>query len=1670
MILDFFSYAGIADMYVAVNNPNPPPSAGTNAFMLVAGSGANQLVLSGNDPRLQAANCIVNGPVCTVSIALQSATLGAPVYYRLTATPSAQAVNLTDGSPIVRTVAAGAYALFAYTPTAASNVTFSLTVYAGNASVAVSTLGFPIAPAPSTWGIASTLEGGVLTIVTSDPAYNPPASPPYPVFYLAVYAGNATAGAPATTFSIAAQTAAGGQYAAALADGVPQFASAQPHAMAYFLFNYTAAAALGLRGLDVYAAPEGGSAVQVYVNPVPFGSLPPAYPTPVCRLTDPVTQLCSVWGANAAYSSEGGQVPGFVSLVLPTGTLIPSAYLIAVLAVTPDAQSQQGFVPAPPALFTLSAASGAVLQLLQAGALLPGSVRASGSAPPKPAGYKYYSFTPSVYQGDSVVSVEVRSGSLEVYAIEYSVLRGPAPSAANPASLPGPGNSAWNSTAQAGTGQRSRYLRIPFAQLTPGCQASVRYGLGTCGIAIGVVGNPQLLGSAAYGISASQSNSPSSPLLLNEGTTQYLAIPASQCVFVSGIPSGASQRYGDYVYVANQVGTATMYINFRKQSFWVPGQGLLPDAVFTDQGGFESARVSGATQTLFITLCAPATGGSEHLITYRNAFDVQPLDDNQRTHGETACFNATPSGAGCVPAVYSFSVSDATASVSFTVQRTLGAVQAYVIQSLPSQPWVLPSPTYSTWSFYPTFFSPTLTIAPTDPLVTCKATADAPCLYYIALYPAENQPAAFDITASADALAITVLYDGQPASGSILDGASALYSYRPAAPGVPAPPVTFAWSNLFGAVSLYVTNTYAMGVSDSSQLPGPTYAGACQWVCTNFTSCAASPGDPCYTPTGPAGGAVVYTIAVVGASGVLGNNNEYALTATNAGDPTALALGVPTTDIVLFPFTNTTFVFELDESGGGGGGGGGLGRDIAYDVLISASVNHGAVQMLIAPAFGTGFGAPSPPPPACVVPAFGGTRRVCSGAVWQASSGYGDSVVYLSGAYQGGDVCAPVVPGGTIPPTTNASLCAAYFPPASASQGGSLRRGRYYVTLYTQVLSELSLLVQVAGVQAAGDAAPPAIRAVPRTVLADGQPLYLQTGPLTLCPGQARDNVTERCPPSPPAPAANTSWTATGSFTVFRIPAGAPMTYLNVIVERLCGGNATGDCGPELYIAVNGCAPNNCTAAQLTPYLADAYFAYPMREAVAGFQIPFDACYAPGYTPPLPNAAPDCIYAIGVFPRVGHGPSDTTPPGLGAPPQTYRITLSTPTGTQRIPQDCPGSGRLCTLPAQYVAPNQARFYESYASSNAAAGTAVALSAQLCYGTSLALYTCVASATTACSAVSRPSQAGRNYDASVTSNALGYAVMPQFFAPNDVYFFAVTGAALPGPPPANAPSYQLSLQHGSGMVLALGGSVLLASWDPSATFLTVTWTLPTLTYSGTGVSYPVTNLFFILHTFLLGRAYSPFQPSTPCGLDYLRDANVSDATAVFLRQADVCSVSGACSYVLTPPSTQNTYQLALSADCSARADPRAPAPGGACMPPGAESQRIAWAVTQDTPNPVPVSGTASTTATLTATPSPGAPPPPPAAAPAAAPSVAGPVVGSLLALLVAGGLGYAAFHYGLCASGGMSAAYSRLSTLVGGEGARSSASSAREALVDHPIFAAGGGDKGASAEAEYSQLA
>jgi hypothetical protein len=41
-----------------------------------------------------------------------------------------------------------------------------------------------------------------------------------------------------------------------------------------------------------------------------------------------------------------------------------------------------------------------------------------------------------------------------------------------------------------------------------------------------------------------------------------------------------------------------------------------------------------------------------------------------------------------------------------------------------------------------------------------------------------------------------------------------------------------------------------------------------------------------------------------------------------------------------------------------------------------------------------------------------------------------------------------------------------------------------------------------------------------------------------------------------------------------------------------------------------------------------------------------------------------------------------------------------------------------------------------------------------------------------------------------------------------------------------------------------------------------------------VSYPLANVGFELHTFLLGSAIPPFQPATPCGLDILSRSNVT----------------------------------------------------------------------------------------------------------------------------------------------------------------------------------------------------
>ena len=839
------------------------------------------------------------------------------------------------------------------------------------------------------------------------------------------------------------------------------------------------------------------------------------------------------------------------------------------------------------------------------------------------------------------------------------------------------------------------------------------------------------------------------------------------------------------------------------------------------------------------------------------------------------------------------------------------------------------------------------------------------------------------------------------------------YTYQPVLGAFPAPQVFFTWTNVVGKVAIYVTNQYIPGTN--ALLPGPAFTGTCQWVCTNFTGCSVGPGDPCYTPYNANNGPVLYTIAVVGATGLRNEQSTYLITATNAGDPVQLISGAPTTDIVLFPGSNLTFTFNVGFVAA------------RSDVFVAASVNHGAVTMLISPAFSTPS-QPVPTPPTCT----GNSPQSCTGWMWMTTSGVGDLVVYLPGVGGGGlntstpAPCAPVSPAGTPAPSVNQAWCASTFPTY-------LLPGTYYVTLFqlgqgpTQpMFSELSL--EFADFS----------RAIPRTMLADGQPLLLQSGPLVVCPGYPRDPSSEACPQGVPSNA------TLGSVTWFRVPGASPITFLNVVVERLCGGNVTGECGTGLYIGISACPFDgvSCTPQALMPYGADANFSYSMSDAVGGFVVQSEACLPPNYVPPPGGSAtPDCIYSVGVWPS-----ASGQAPGVGVGPSTYRVTLSTPMGTERVPQDCPGGGRYCTMPLQVVTAGTYRNYEGYASS-VAASTKVTVTAVQCYGATLSVYACTA--TGSCFTPSTPNAFSYDYSA-VTSNTPsgGYAPITPFTSTRDIYFVGVTGTLGALPQPTYQPSYELQMMHGGGLLLGLGAGTIVPSWDATGQYLTVTWPMPTLT-GASGALFTLQNAVFIVHAFPNSdMSDANFQLSTPCGAKLAAETNMQTVNSVVLRfvpQAQAsCAVGGSCSYTFSRlainPNTQ--YRIAVTASCHAGVDPRT---GSApCMPGNQEGQRVAWPWVPDSiwaPSPAPVPASAS------AAPAPQQP----AAAPAKS-SPAGAVVATLFALAAVGAGAW--FGIGKYYAGGRPAAFEKLKSLVGLGGGGGPTGRAG-GMSAHPIF--GNGD-------------
>ena len=1233
-VLTLNSFYGDDTVFISAASgatPPPPPSPASHLFVLSAFPGANTLTLFSSDPAFKAA-CPPGAP-CTVALGVFSPTGSA---FSVALDPALAPTILFDRVPLTRAAAPNGTAFFAYTPLAPATVNITLTVFAGAPSLFVAEApggaagAAPLLPGPGsgawTWSALAGPGGAevvALSISPSDPGYLPPLAPPFPTFYIGVGAG--AAGAGAATFSILALTAAGGPVAPiALVDGEPQGGAAAAHAMAYYTLDLAGTEG-SAGGFDAWAVPVAG-AVGVYVAAAQSRAAPLIFPTPFCLGADPVSGHCQGWGATPGsynWSSEGAATAGLVSL--PPGTFqqpTPNLPLlvVAVLAASPD--DPVTGAPPPPSTFAVTGATGGRLIQLQGGVPVPGAVAAAR----QPGSSKYYAYTPSQPNADLTVALTVSAGRLEVYAAEFA--------AGGPALHPGPGASTWNSIDQDTHYVRDRVLRIPWAQLSPSCQAAVAAGrVGACGIAIAVMGTTMMAPmNAAYSILAVAGGSPSQPIALPNGAFETVALQPLSCAFLLSRAPLAGAATAAFLTVDNLVGTTELYVNVGegRGGFWIP-QNPNPaapgangaDYYARDAGGFERviARLNASTN-LYATVCAVGAAGAQAVVGFHTGGALVPLQ------GGVPAFGAALPGTS---AYYSFAVTDPSANLTIAVQRLDTAMMVYVTLENPRAPWVLPSPSTATWSFYPSPVSPSLAIPPGACVPGAPGGLPA-CTYYIAVVPSEGLDASWLVTASADPLALPSLFDGVPVDGTVGEGALSFYQYQPAVAGFPAPEVGFSWTNLLGNIAMYVTNRYVQGASPITDLPGPGSTSACQWVCTNFTGCGAAPGDPCYAPFFPLGSGtpVVYTVAVTGATGTPGASSVYSLAATNAGDTQLLRMGTPVTDIVVRAGTNTTFVFEL---------GLGSARD---DIAVSATVNHGSVYMLVAPERDRSL-AVQRGVPACI-PNAPGARLYCDNFTWWASSGIGDSVLYIPGDAP----CAPIAPPGTPPPRVDPT-CAASFP-------GRLNPGRYYVTIYALVHSELSLLAM--------DFA----RAVPRVVLTDGQPQLLQTGPLLVCPGAQRDNSTGACPASAVA-------TPTlGSVAAFRVPAGSSVPFVSVTVERLCGGNRTGECGTPLWLGVSGCAEGlTCGASSLIPYASDAALHVPMWDAVASFTLPYDFCWNATASGPLPQGGVPCYYAIGVWPTTNL--TSGAPPGVGVAPATYRLTMTTPLGTPRVAQDCPGSGK-----------------------------------------------------------------------------------------------------------------------------------------------------------------------------------------------------------------------------------------------------------------------------------------------------------------------------------------------------------------------------------------------------------
>jgi len=279
---------------------------------------------------------------------------------------------------------------------------------------------------------------------------------------------------------------------------------------------------------------------------------------------------------------------------------------------------------------------------------------------------------------------------------------------------------------------------------------------------------------------------------------------------------------------------------------------------------------------------------------------------------------------------YAFAATDPLQDVVISLQPVFGETDVYVAVQSPTYPNFMPGHFNNVWQLHPWTGEYQLVINHTD-VNFCRprdgSPVGAPCVFLIGVFARNNETATFTISAGSDSNnTITPLLDGAPYSGTVLE--QQLQYFQFTLP-YPVPPAQVAWTNLFGAVSSFVTNQFVFGVSANSLLPGPN-SQACQWVGTNYSGMGMAPGDPCFNPL-----LNVYTIGVLGNSGVANLVSQFSVVASITGDATRLVYGSPTTNIFVPKTTNLLFTFEV--------------LDLQHDLVVASSPAYGEVGLLVAP-------------------------------------------------------------------------------------------------------------------------------------------------------------------------------------------------------------------------------------------------------------------------------------------------------------------------------------------------------------------------------------------------------------------------------------------------------------------------------------------------------------------------------------------------------------------------------------------------------------------------------------------------------------------------------------------------------------------------------------------------